>query len=490
MSGDKHQTRWGRHSEAGFSLISMALFIVGIGLVSVVCIRLYDQYKKYEVGVVTTDRLDAIHHALQIYFVENGFYPCPAALTEPVDTGKFGREIRNGADPAKCDGSFSTTGRGGRIIWNGAIPVRTLNLPDEVMVDGWNHRFVYAVTEAYVREGVDLGADLSAIAIHDAADNNATSIEGNITYALITQGPDSRGAFSFNGSLEQTCETASKAGRNCTYQTDPDSGGTFVNTVVHSNASNANSFTHRVEYRSVTAPACVETANFKKPGNIAYLVDTSKSMEEDAACPASLGAKCSRIDVARWAMRRVMPVALKQMKQNAAENDPDKTKTLLSGFVYSKNDITKKIVKDHLGTISYTDEEKAESKIEALCPEGKTPLGVHIETLADEVGDGTEDHPSKILVVSDGLNNVGDDPVKVAKKVHALYPYLQIDIIDVTGNPSLQEVADITGGKYALSMNGETILDTLIKLSGICNAAPATPPVDKPGCGSKGNWWK
>lgn len=463
----------------------MALFVLGLGLVSGVCMKLYDQYKKHEISVITADRLNAVHKGLYTYYVENGAYPCPASLSDQLDTAGFGRELRDPADPTKCTGMFETAGRGGRKIWNGAVPVRTLNLPDEMIADGWDHRYVYAITEAYVDEGVDLGADLSAIAIHDADGNNATAIEGNITYALITQGPDIRGAYSFNGTLEQACETAVTAGQNCTYQTDPGSGGTFVNTPARSFAQNDSQFTHKVEYRAVTGPACMEPPGFKKPGNLAYLVDTSKSMEDDAACPASLGASCSRIDVARWAMRRIAPVRLQQNKDDDEAGD-----TLLSGFVDDHPHTNVAKVTALLGDIKYTDEEKVEEKIDSLCPDGKTPLGIHIAALADQVGDGTEEHPNKVVVISDGINNVGPDPVEVAKEIHAVYPNLQIDIIDVTGTPSLKEVAEITGGKYALSMNGESILDMLLQLSGLCSAKPATPPVDKPGCGSSGDWWK
>jgi Mg-chelatase subunit ChlD len=124
-----------------------------------------------------------------------------------------------------------------------------------------------------------------------------------------------------------------------------------------------------------------------------------------------------------------------------------------------------------------------------MCPSGATPLGTHIQVVADKLGDGTEDRPNKITVISDGVSNNGIDPVKAARNLIKKYPNLQVDIIDVEGTPSLRQVADITGGKYFRTDNPDALLESLQSSIGLCEPPPpSTPPTDKRGCGSTGSW--
>jgi Ca-activated chloride channel homolog len=126
-----------------------------------------------------------------------------------------------------------------------------------------------------------------------------------------------------------------------------------------------------------------------------------------------------------------------------------------------------------------------------MCPSGETPLGIHIQALADRLGDGDEERPNRITVISDGVSNNGTDPIQVAKSIHEKYPHLQVDIIDVSGNPGLRNIASITGGAYYHTDDPDELLKALYVSAGVCGSySPPNPPADKPGCGSSGNWWK
>jgi hypothetical protein len=154
--------------------------------------------------------------------------------------------------------------------------------------------------------------------------------------------------------------------------------------------------------------------------------------------------------------------------------------------------VTATKVGKEFGDLTVKDEQTTDDKLTNMCPTGGTPLGVHIDALAQNLMKGRQPtDEGKSVVISDGYSNIGESPDKVAKRLHKTYPNLKVDIIDVVGNPDLQSVSDTTGGKYVQAIDGESVLDTLLNLSGNCKTyTPPPPAVDKKGCGSTGNWWK
>jgi hypothetical protein len=474
-----------RKGEHGYSLIATAMLVILIGVMSGPGIQLYQIWLEKKRQTDLIDQMAALEIGLQSFLAGNGRYPCPSSLTAGVDEPDYGVEASADCTDGDVGGTFRTKGRGDRMVRIGAIPTRTLNITDDMMTDPWGHRFVYAVTENYTTDEAPFDEDKGAITVRDGADNSASAIPGNLVYVILSQGPDARGAYNREGILIEPCDESSKAGTNCNFDSD------FANTVSRSYGDGTERFTHRVTYRAVALPSsCKEEITGKgfMPGNISYLVDTSGSMDstEFGNCPTDLAGRrgCSRIDIARWALRRVIPARLQQ-----AEFDEEAGGTDLTGFVADSGN--KSWIAQSMRDIAIEDEAGAEKKIEELCPSGMTPLGVHIEALAERLGSGTEDRPNVVMVISDGLSNRGTDPVTVAKRISRDFPYLQVHIIDVVGTPSLKEVADITGGQYHLSREGDKLLDSLFALSGICTTLePPPPPVDKPGCGSAGDWWK
>ena len=68
----------------------------------------------------------------------NGRLPCPMDGHRRPDAAGYGME--------NCVGTLI----GGAGIHVGALPIVDLELPDEVMLDGWNRRFTYVVDDAFV----------------------------------------------------------------------------------------------------------------------------------------------------------------------------------------------------------------------------------------------------------------------------------------------------------------------------------------------------
>lgn len=464
-------------------------------------VQLYEIWQVRDNASGTDRKLARIQEGLEQFLVENGRYPCPAPLDAPLDTPEFGVEVSDNCGAAgDVPGTFRAPGRDGRMVRTGAVPVRTLGVADSLSFDAYKKRFVYAVTEEYAGPDIEVDANNGAIAIVDGNDNNATATPGNIVQVVYSMGSDDNGAYTVSGALLQPCDSGGLSGENCDFDTD----ATFRNTITKSRNYN-DPFVHKLTY----APArhvitCLETG-VPVPAKVAYLVDTSgsmalaepaKSSASSGQCPASMPG-CSRIDVARWAMRRAVPARLAYNAELASAPGS----TAITGFVGYNNVAT---VLANLGDPTFDDPTqpgytppehdeisgRLENKLQGMCPDGSTPLGIHIEALAETIGDGEDGRPNKIVVISDGLSNNGKNPIAAAQHIRIRYPNLQVDIIDVFGNPPLMDIATLTGGQYYATTNPDELLEALYSATGVCgtSVSPAAP-VDRHGCGSAGGWW-
>ncbi|GAB3326637.1 vWA domain-containing protein [Haliea atlantica] len=484
---------------AGYSLIATAMMILAVGFMMPVGLHLHHVWKEKKRQTEILREMTDNEHALRSFMAEHGRYPCPAPLDAQPDTGTFGREVSDDCTASDHPGTFRADGRGGRMVRIGALPTRSMNIADEDALDPWGHRYVYAVTELYATEEAPFDKDMGAITVVDGDENSASSSDGNLVHLLLSQGPDPRGAYNRYGNLVEPCAVGTPAGENCEFD------ATFANTVSRSYGDEVASFTHRLTYQTVSLPttcteriaeavtgdgAGLDAETFPMPGDIAYLVDTSGSMGsgETTNCPPEMKPFCTRIDIARWALRRVVPARIKQQKEMVESGEPSQ-ETELTGFI--TNQAIESRIRSSLRNISIDDPDRLEPRIQRMCPSGSTPLGAHIGALADRLGNGTDERPNAVLVISDGLSNMGINPINAAHRIASTYPNLQVHIIDVKGNPSLARVAEITGGKYFLARQSELLLSALNTLSGICtDFVPPEPPKDLPGCGSNGGWWR
>lgn len=503
-------------SEKGITLLSMALQIIVIGVFLSLALGLYKTYVPYKTSSETSDKLASIQEALEAYYIYNGRYPCPAPLNAGLDSPEFGREASNGlcqSDATPDAGTFRAVGRDGRTVRTGTVPVRTLNLSDKYMYDGYKNRFVYAVTEIYAENDFIPEDDQGAISIQDTAARDATSTPGNVVQMVFSTGGDTNGAYSFQGIQVEACDNTGYSGANC----DFDNNATFVNTLQksHNEASN-NYFTHMISYGVTKSLYRCENDASKSPKDTTFLIDTSFSMRGGGLCPPGM-ARCSRMDVARWAMRRVVPAAV-----HKAQESKDPGNVMLTGFVVNNSPLagdqdSVASVDDALNnanTVFYDPENQSDrersdedtasqlnNKLLAMCPNmWGTPLGSHVEALADDMGDGESGcnadgecderkrRVNKITVLSDGMSNRGKDPDDVVEYIRNQYPNVEVDVIDVggtwTGEPQLRRIATTTGGQYYRADNPDELLDALYHSAGICDPYIPVTPVDEKGCGS------
>ncbi|WP_234838866.1 type II secretion system protein [Sinorhizobium meliloti] len=227
----------------GFSLIELAIVIlVGGLLLSTMSSALLIYMRSNEIKV-TIQRMVEIDDALQQYLSLNGNYPCPASRTADVNSATFGTQLATNC-AAGGAGVATAPGTAGRVVAIGAVPTRTINLPDDYGSDAWGRRLTYAVTALQTVRGT-YSRDIGAISI--TADTAATSVitpAGSAHYVILSHGPDGIGAYSFNGILGSACNTAALDGENC------DDNAGFRRTLLTATASGAAHFDDLVRFRA------------------------------------------------------------------------------------------------------------------------------------------------------------------------------------------------------------------------------------------------
>lgn len=236
--------------EGGFTLVELALVILIGGFILSASATMLISYIKQQNFRTTRDKLEQIDEALQMFLSLNGRYPCPASRSAQSDTAGFGVEI-SGTDcvaPASPDDTLTATGRDGRVVRIGAVPVRSLNIPDNFIADAWSGRFTYAITAALATPGTYNRSE-GGIFVNDSAGNPVVSFpeQGVAHYVLVSHGENSSGAFSALGGGSMPCTSGTLEEENC------DDDAVFRSSLQIGTANNANLYDDFVTIRSVSA---------------------------------------------------------------------------------------------------------------------------------------------------------------------------------------------------------------------------------------------
>ena len=112
---------------------------------------------------------------------------------------------------------------------------------------------------------------------------------------------------------------------------------------------------------------------------------------------------------------------------------------------------------------------KLEAGIEKLKPGGATAMGDGISIATQSLWEDTRPDAKKIIVLlSDGMSNVGSDPLKAA----GIAKDNDVTIFSVAYGPgadvqTLKTVASITDGKYYNASTGQDLADTFGEIAGV-----------------------
>ena len=170
----------------------------------------------------TDTKLDRIEAALYAYVQAYGTLPCPAIGNVGIDqSGSTSPALPSGVnafgrmtcDPSKYAtsaisgygaGALRKSFGGSRYMLVGAVPTRTLGIPDAYAFDAWNDRFMYAVDNDYSYDSAGTtpqwtgnNPQLVVRAFNDSDEktNRGGAGGAGAVYVLFSYGPNTWGSW-------------------------------------------------------------------------------------------------------------------------------------------------------------------------------------------------------------------------------------------------------------------------------------------------------
>lgn len=217
-------------TESGFSLVEVSMSIMISGLIFTMVLAMMRPLQVNIPIEQTTITLREVETALKMHVERYGRLPCPARLNAAPNDPEYGQET-DCMDASTPSGIFVGTGEeDAKEIRVGMVPIRNLDLPEYYARDGWDNRLTYAVTTDMAIPGLfsNLGGDIS---IRDSAGNDMTDVPGSALFAVISHGPDKKGAFTLEGGVAFDCMSSSDLdAENCDFSASGTTNGIFVST--------------------------------------------------------------------------------------------------------------------------------------------------------------------------------------------------------------------------------------------------------------------
>lgn len=228
----------------GFSLIETSLVLLIFGIIVAAISSILPTIQQRDNALAMNRKLDEIQKAIDTFYSQNGYLPCPARLNAAPNTANFGMSTDCNIPAASIIPSGSVVDVNGvtanEHLRTGVVPTRTLNLPDDDMYDIWNNRISYtvvrnmAISNALFAPYVSNQSDV--IRIQDAGANripqpNSSTYPNVVAYTLVSFGPNSKGATNYLGTaIAYVACTGGLDAENCNnnatftesgYNTDP-----------------------------------------------------------------------------------------------------------------------------------------------------------------------------------------------------------------------------------------------------------------------------
>lgn len=176
--------------EEGFTLFLVATLLIIAAMVAATVLQQSSRDEFWNPKTETQRKLETIVSALEYYQRTNQRLPCVASLTVASTNAS------HGVEQALC------TGSGIRI---GAIPYRTLQLQEEMAMDSWGNKFLYAVTEELTDSSDYMSGGVGNIQVNDEGGTLTTQA----AFVVVSHGPDAKRAYTYRGgALVSACNSA------------------------------------------------------------------------------------------------------------------------------------------------------------------------------------------------------------------------------------------------------------------------------------------
>lgn len=198
-----------RRRASGFTLIEIAIVVFIAGILLSVMITVVTGLVERTRTAADASKGDAIKIALSTYFAREFRLPCPAVIT--LASGA----VNDGIADTTTDGfgaCAATIRPAPYLVATGAIPWRTLGLPEESSINAYGHRFTYQVTRTATTLSSQTASGMQGvITIHSAGLGTAGNQTNNCLVApsmtnpcaavlvVVSHGKNGFGAYSQSG---------------------------------------------------------------------------------------------------------------------------------------------------------------------------------------------------------------------------------------------------------------------------------------------------
>jgi prepilin-type N-terminal cleavage/methylation domain-containing protein len=189
-------------NKKGFTFIELSVVILIVSILFAGTSVIFSKIRGTAQTNETKARLKEIEKALKVYFLENGFLPCPAGLLLTEFDDDFGT------------GSCTENATNGIYLSNdllyGAVPFVDLGIAPDFSFDGWNNKFSYIVDNNFNTEtDFEQNSDNLKIIINnvdskidDDTDGDVMDegdddeiVKRNAILVIISHGLDGQGAY-------------------------------------------------------------------------------------------------------------------------------------------------------------------------------------------------------------------------------------------------------------------------------------------------------
>ncbi|WP_339045737.1 type II secretion system protein [Candidatus Mesenet endosymbiont of Agriotes lineatus] len=179
----------------GFSLLELTIVLIILSIVFSNVLSLRNRYINKEKYQQTLKKLDIIEKTVESYAASHNRLPCPAIGELRASEKKFGLESINLEDGNfKCRDLILF-----KQISHGTVPVRTLQLDDDFMFDGWNRRIGYSIDSNFSNPEYYLSSRHGSIKI--VGGNNQVKTN-HAMMVLISHGKNGYCAWSHYGETQ------------------------------------------------------------------------------------------------------------------------------------------------------------------------------------------------------------------------------------------------------------------------------------------------
>ncbi len=217
------------HNEnsGGFTLVELAIVLIIIGVITGMGIMTGVSQIESARRKQTFDKVHAIKTAIDVFRRSYGRIPCPADLTLDTSNANYGVEAANagscvgGSPAATFNNTVTVSSLDTTTAVAGAVPTRTLGLPDEFQLDGWGNKFTLVMNPEFSRTDIfstiPINKSCPGVVVQDAT--GATRASGAMA-ALISHGKNGHGAYSRSGTRIDTDSTNTSEQENCDCDAD------------------------------------------------------------------------------------------------------------------------------------------------------------------------------------------------------------------------------------------------------------------------------